>query len=637
MKIISIFLQFLLFWRRNTLKEYLGVLCFDQKIFILTRVTKGVHSNLFFYGTKKGQNFIRFPKKVFIYKANGTEEDLSKASDFKFSEVNGESIVIYNNLDIRGKKCRVIAKSKDRFNWKVVSRTNADVSVSTIVSKFTHDKKYVMLSGENQIGVSESKNLQKWEILNDNIISPRDGFKFDGSRFFDSSKENSLSVISALSLDRGIYVFYNAASKEDPEKIKVGFALLAHDNPGHVLQRGEMPFWEQNLSKTNSKIKTNRPLGICVKRKKIYVYWVKDGELSSVILPDPYEYMDKPVRGALKLKKSVQNPLVEPKSENHWEAVATFNPTATYVNDKVHLLYRAMGHSGLSFMGYAGSENGIDFYERSPEPAYHPREPFEGVNTSPSCYADLYMSGGGWGGCEDARMTLIGDYVYVTYVAYNGYHAPRIAMSHIELEDFLNQNWKKWSKPQLLSKADYVTKGPCLFPEKVNGKYVICHRIFPDILIDYVDDLNFESDEKWLEGHERIQINNPRWDSRKIGVGGAPIKTEKGWLLIYYGVDDRDPARYMIGAMMLDLDNPHKVIARTRKPIVMPEEWYENSGHKSGVAYPCGYVIKNGMLYVYYGGADTVTCVATAPADDFIKALLKEKVEPFELKKTVMI
>ena len=94
------------------------------------------------------------------------------------------------------------------------------------------------------------------------------------------------------------------------------------------------------------------------------------------------------------------------------------------------------------------------------------------------------------GGCEDPRLTRIGEQVYMTYVAYDGHSHPRVALSSIHIDDFLNKKWN-WKKPVLISPPYIVDKNACILPEKINGKYVIFHRVFPNILIDFVDDLRF--------------------------------------------------------------------------------------------------------------------------------------------------
>ena len=101
----------------------------------------------------------------------------------------------------------------------------------------------------------------------------------------------------------------------------------------------------------------------------------------------------------------------------------------------------------------------------------------------------------------------------------------------------------------------------------------------------------------------------------------ATIKTKDGWLLIYQAVCRRDESRYKMGAMLLDLKDPTKVLARSRNPILEPIAPYENEGWKAGVVYPCGAVVINNRLFVYYGGADMVVCVASAKLNNFVEQL----------------
>jgi hypothetical protein len=175
-----------------------------------------------------------------------------------------------------------------------------------------------------------------------------------------------------------------------------------------------------------------------------------------------------------------------------------------------------------------------------------------------------------------------------------------------------------------------VDKNACLLPEKINGKYVIFHRVFPNILIDFVDDLDFDGKTRWLTGQYEIPVRalSSDWDSRKVGCGPPPLKTKDGWLLIYQAVGATGEYRYKIGAMLLDLKDPTKVLARSRNPILEPDAWYENEGLKSGVIYPCGAVIIDKRLFVYYGGADMVTCVASVKLNGFLDQLCNHHQEP---------
>jgi beta-1,2-mannobiose phosphorylase / 1,2-beta-oligomannan phosphorylase len=328
------------------------------------------------------------------------------------------------------------------------------------------------------------------------------------------------------------------------------------------------------------------------------------------------------------LERFQGNPILKPDSRNWWETKAVFNSAAIYEGNKVHILYRAIGETDHSLLGYASSPDGFHISERLDKPAYIPREPFEGVNSLPHGWntgCSPYISGGGGGGgCEDPRLTRIKDRVYLTYVAYDGYSSPRVALSSIDIDDFLQKKWD-WKKPVLISPPHIVDKNACLLPEKINGKFVIFHRIFPNILIDFVDDLDFDGKTRWLEGHFKISVKNSSWDNLKVAAGPPPIKTKDGWLFIYHAIDVKDDGRYKIGAMLLDIKEPMRVLARTKQPILEPLEIYENEGLKAGVVYPCGAVVLSDRLFVYYGGADMVTCVATANINELLTSLSYER------------
>ncbi|OGG13963.1 hypothetical protein A3D77_03540 [Candidatus Gottesmanbacteria bacterium RIFCSPHIGHO2_02_FULL_39_11] len=312
--------------------------------------------------------------------------------------------------------------------------------------------------------------------------------------------------------------------------------------------------------------------------------------------------------------------MLSPDPEISWQSKAVFNPAALYDEDekKVHLMYRAVGDSWTSVFGYAQSDDGVTINSKPAQLAYFPRASFEGANVNPDP-SSPYTSGPGIGGCEDPRLTKIGNRVYLTYVAYDGCTGPRVALSSISYDDFKKNVWN-WTPAVIISRPGVIDKNACIFPEKVDGKYVIMHRIFPYILVDYVDSLDFDGS-TFLKGENKIGPRAGCWDSRKVGAGPPPIKTDEGWLLIYHAVDNKKDYQYHFGAMLLDRDNPAKVICRSSRPIISPTHWYENEGHKSGVVYPCGAIVKDDLLHVYYGGADTYLCAATAPMPEFVHNL----------------
>ncbi|HEY5220811.1 MAG TPA: hypothetical protein VIJ29_01505 [Candidatus Paceibacterota bacterium] len=325
------------------------------------------------------------------------------------------------------------------------------------------------------------------------------------------------------------------------------------------------------------------------------------------------------------LERHENNPIIEPREGNYWEMKATFNPGAIYADHRVHLLYRAIGGDDVSVLGYASSGDGVSFEERLSEPAY---VPLSTKDTTPKEQQKLlepaYFSGGGWnGGCEDPRLTLIDDVVYLTYTAFDGWGSIRIALSSIAMEDFLNKNWK-WKKPAMISPPYGIHKNWSVFPEKINGKFAILHGITPNIMVEYRDSLNFENGE-YIDSkrppNEHVRMRMGVWDSWIRGAGPPPLKTKEGWILFYHAMDLNDPNRYKLGAMLLDLNDPTKVLYRSQEPILEPDLPYENEGFKSGVVYACGAVIMDDTLFVYYGGADAVTCVAMANLHTFLSEL----------------
>lgn len=332
----------------------------------------------------------------------------------------------------------------------------------------------------------------------------------------------------------------------------------------------------------------------------------------------------------VKLKRSLHNPIIAPRLYS-WESKATFNPAAFISNDKVHLIYRAVGEDNVSVLGYASSYNGYKIEERFSHFIY---KRFD-VNFKDGKQLH-YSSGGGFnGGSEDPRVALIGDTLYMLYTAFDGWHSVRIALTSIKLDDFKKNKWR-WEKPVLISPPGEIHKNWVLFPEKIKGKFAILHSFYPKILIHYFDSLDEFDGTKFIKSDNTRPVDKERnWDSWFRGVGPSPIKTKEGWLVLYHAMDYKNPDRYKMGALILDLKNPEKVLYRTTNPILEPEEHYENNGHKWGVVYSCGAVIKEGRLFVYYGGADKVACVASIELKNLLESLKKDKI--IKLKRNNMI
>lgn len=336
------------------------------------------------------------------------------------------------------------------------------------------------------------------------------------------------------------------------------------------------------------------------------------------------------------LTKFTENPIISPQHQNSWEAWQTFNPGVILLEDKVHFLYRAVGEDGISRLGYALSEDGFTINERFPYPVYEHR-----VARSVFNYYS-FASGGSFGGAEDPRIVRVDgeDILYMTYTACD--NGLGVALTSIQITDFLNpapeqvrygasKKWT-WKTPRLISKPGEVHKNWVIFPEKINNRYAVLHSICPEISVAYRDDLEFREGE-YIESYYDGNMRRRRcWDNWLRGAGAPPIQTRAGWLLFYQAMDESDPGRYKTGVMLLDLDDPAKILHRSSEPVLEPEEDYENNGFKPGVIYVTGAVVKNGELLVYYGAADSYVGVAHADLEEFLEVLVKEAKPKLKLK-----
>ncbi len=373
----------------------------------------------------------------------------------------------------------------------------------------------------------------------------------------------------------------------------------------------------------NKTIMAERRKKTVLKKKKKPTVRRRGTKKSSVRLKKEQEKVVHAKKGSpLTLIRHRNNPIIAP-SEHFWESKWVFNPSAILHDGRVHLVYRAVGGSDVSVVGYTHSSDGFSIDRRFSEPAFYHRNAPSGDRSQ---FKIPYSSGGGFcGGSEDPRITLIGDRVYMLFTAFDGWSSIRIGLTWLELPNFLNRIWK-WKKPVFISPPGEVHKNWVLFPEKVNGKYAILHSVSPKVAVAYVDSLDEFDGTKFLRSrHGGGGKKKPAsWDNWMRGAGPSPLKTEHGWLLLYHAMDVHDPNRYKLGAMLLDLKNPEKVLYRSSQPILEPDEWYENEGFKAGVIYASGAVIKDGLLFVYYGGADTVCCVAVADIQKFLKKLMTD-------------
>ncbi len=306
------------------------------------------------------------------------------------------------------------------------------------------------------------------------------------------------------------------------------------------------------------------------------------------------------------IKRYKGNPILETRPNMEWEAHGVFNPAAIEIDEKIHILYRAMSANDISTIGYAATLDGESIIDRSSRPIYEPREEFE------------KKQGEGYSGCEDPRLVNIEDTVYMFYTAFDG-HTPKVAATSISAVDFVNKNWKKWTKPALITPLEITNKDGCIIPEKTDKGYVVIHRVNESICADIFETLDFTK-EKVKKCLEIIGPRQGMWDGYKVGLSTPPIKTKSGWLMIYHGVSENK--MYRIGAVLLDLKDPTIVLGRTALPIFEPKEPYELDGTVPNVVFPCGNVRRKDKLFIYYGGADRVVGLATVKIADLLKTLI---------------
>lgn len=391
--------------------------------------------------------------------------------------------------------------------------------------------------------------------------------------------------------------------------------LLDLHNPLKIIGRTEAPLLtpEEYYERFGLIPNVIFPSGATLEKNLISLYYGAADTTccqASIDLPALLEKLLKKGK-SIELTRAKGNPIITAVGNHPWESRATFNPGAVYLDEKVHIIYRAMSQDNTSVLGYAVSSDGIKIDYRSPEPVYVPREPFE-----------KKLHPGGNSGCEDPRLTKIGNRIYMLYTAFDGRNPPRVALTWINEADFLHEKWD-WALPVLISPPDIDDKDACIFPEKFNGEYLILHRVGNDIDFAFSSDLDFMNN-TWLEESRWITPRKGMWDSEKVGISAPPIKTKEGWVLFYHGVSEEDKF-YRVGALLLDLKDPTKITARTDEPLFEPETQYEKVGQISNVVFPCGAVLIKDKFFVYYGGGDSVVGVATVNADKLLEVLKSSK------------
>ena len=349
-------------------------------------------------------------------------------------------------------------------------------------------------------------------------------------------------------------------------------------------------------------------------------------------------------------------------TKNEWESRAVLNPTVLKEKKVEHMFYRAVAENSVSSIGYAKIQN--QEIQRLNKPIITPTLDYEKK------------------GIEDPRITKIGNKYYLLFTTFNGKDA-RIAYA-------VSKNLKDWEKKGIISpnipvkearklvkikkykdkwktqeiygsKVCLWDKDAVLFPEKINGKFIMLHRFLPDIqIVKFKDFSELKNDNFWREYIKNLSETEDKislfrrydWENRHIGAGAVPIKTKQGWLLIYHGVElinrnlfpdtfskiiykvegalyrlrnKRLPLVYHASAALLNLKNPETEITRLKKPLFSPKYAWEKEGDINNVVFPGGAVVEGDKLKIYYGCSDSRIGLAEVGFKELIKNLVKSK------------
>ncbi|HEV2833125.1 MAG TPA: glycoside hydrolase family 130 protein, partial [Hanamia sp.] len=237
----------------------------------------------------------------------------------------------------------------------------------------------------------------------------------------------------------------------------------------------------------------------------------------------------------------------------------------------------------LSHLRLLCSDDGIDFYEPG---GYQPIMG-EGVLQT--------------FGVEDCRVTFLENQYYLTFTA--------VSENGVGVGLKTTTNWKNFQSYGMMLPPH--NKDCAIFSEKINGKYYALHRPSSvDIGGNYIWLAQSPDGIHWGNHQCIIKTRKNSWDSARVGAGAAPIKTEKGWLEIYHGANQHH--QYCLGAFLLDIHHPSKIIARTEIPIMIPSATYETSGFFGNVVFTNGHVVHpdGDTITIYYGASDEFVCGA---------------------------
>jgi predicted GH43/DUF377 family glycosyl hydrolase len=285
-----------------------------------------------------------------------------------------------------------------------------------------------------------------------------------------------------------------------------------------------------------------------------------------------------------------------------YPANAVFNAAAAIVDGETLLLVRVEDFRGVSHLTVARSKDGVSNWRIDEQPTFAP---------SPAHPEEVW-------GVEDPRITWLDELKEwaITYTAFSS-GGPLVSLA-------TTKDFKKFVRLGPVMPPE--DKDAAIFPVKVNDLWAMLHR--PVVGFPHIEGhiwLSFSPNLKhWGEHHILLRARQGSWwDASKIGLSAPPIQTKHGWLILYHGVrTTASGSIYRLGLALLDLEKPVKVLRRSDEWVFGPKASYEREGDVDDVVFPCGWTVRDGTVYMYYGAADSCIALATAKLKDLIDYVL---------------
>ena len=316
------------------------------------------------------------------------------------------------------------------------------------------------------------------------------------------------------------------------------------------------------------------------------------------------------------VKRSIHNPILIPNRDHYWEGFAAFNMCPIKKGKSIFGFYRAMSavdhmatQSQISTIGICESKDGIHFDNTAQ--FITPQEEWEAH------------------GCEDPRTTYFEGKYYIFYTALSRYP---FSAEGIKVAVAISKDLKGVDERHLVT--PFNAKAMTLFPERINGKITVIFSVHTDsppskICIVQFDDIeelwDEEKWEEWIKNFDKNAFDFKRDQFDHLEIGAPPVWTKEGWLLVYSHIQNYFPGGgdriFGIEALLLDTNDPTKILGRTPGPLLAPEEPYELSGYVANIVFPSGVLIEKDTLNIYYGAADTTSCIASVPLSDLLSSI----------------